>query len=118
MQTHTPSQNGRTDAEAALSVRDMIMQNIEPELCSDQLVLLDELYAGETPEEHAERMKRYERAYVLFDETVKVLEDDVAFVNEELRLANHAHDTYHSAAADKDTLQKLEGDIASDSTAA
>jgi hypothetical protein len=46
---------------------DLIMADIEPDLLLANIPTLDQKYQGETPEEHAARMKRYEAAYKKFD---------------------------------------------------
>jgi esterase/lipase len=46
---------------------DLIMADIEPDLLLANIPTLDQKYTGETPEEHAARMKRYEASYKKFD---------------------------------------------------
>ncbi len=46
---------------------DAIMREIEPELTSDQLALLEERSAADTPEQKAERQARYKAAFEVFD---------------------------------------------------
>lgn len=46
---------------------DSIMSQIEPELVSTQLPLLDARYAGETDEQKAVRQARYDKAFEEFD---------------------------------------------------
>lgn len=43
------------------------MGGIEPDLVEPRRSQLDQIYAGETPEEHAERMERYESALSYYD---------------------------------------------------
>jgi hypothetical protein len=45
-----------------------LMADIEPDLLLENIPGLDAKYAGETPEEHDARLKRYEVAYKKFDE--------------------------------------------------
>jgi len=45
-----------------------IMGEIEPELLSQNIPSLDEKYSGETEEERAKRLKRYQEAYKTYDE--------------------------------------------------
>ncbi len=118
MPPQTAQQDGHTDAANALVLYDMLMQHIEPELCSTQLITLDERYVGETPEQHDERMNRYEFAYAIFDEAVKVLDDDVSFVSEAMRAAALEQDKSKSAVEDTETLKKLEIDIDTDTRTA
>ena len=53
--------------ELAKQLYDVLMAEIEPDLLLTNIPLLDKKYAGETPEEKAVRMKRYEVAYKEFD---------------------------------------------------
>lgn len=46
---------------------DNLMSQIEPELTSQMLPLLDARYAGETPEEKEIRQTRYDKAFEEFD---------------------------------------------------
>ncbi len=48
-----------------------MMRDIEPDLTSDMLPTLDAKYAGETAEEHADRMDRYEQAYAIFNNSLQ-----------------------------------------------
>lgn len=47
-------------------IYDLLMFDIEPELMSDILPLLPELYKGEPAEQRAERMERYREAFTVF----------------------------------------------------
>ncbi|MCK5017645.1 MAG: hypothetical protein KAS32_11325 [Candidatus Peribacteraceae bacterium] len=49
-------------------IYDGIMKNIEPDLLSDNLSKIKEQHAGETEEEHKERMERYKVAFAKYDE--------------------------------------------------
>lgn len=51
----------------------MLMEQIEPDLTSVRVEALDFVYAGESEEQHAARMARYEKAFALLDERVKTL---------------------------------------------
>ncbi len=46
---------------------DALMFGIEPDLVTVRLPLLEQKYRGESPEEHAARMERYQRAYEEYD---------------------------------------------------
>ena len=48
-------------------IYDALMADIEPDLITTNLPHLDEKYAGETPEQKAARMARYEAAYARYD---------------------------------------------------
>jgi hypothetical protein len=51
-----------------IDLYDMLMFEIEPELLSDAVGELDELYKNETKEEHQERMDRYKVAFQTFSD--------------------------------------------------
>lgn len=46
---------------------DMLMRNIEPDLTTGQIPLLDAKYKNETPEEAAVRAERYKKAFAEYD---------------------------------------------------
>jgi hypothetical protein len=71
-----------THSDLAVELYDMLMRSIEPDLLSFNIPKLDGHYAGETPEERAERMDRYRVAYEQFD---IVLERFMASVQNEVR---------------------------------
>lgn len=48
-------------------IYDGLMADIEPDLVSDAIPLIDAKYAGETPEQTAERLARYNAAYAEYD---------------------------------------------------
>ena len=58
-----------------------LMRDIEPDLTTDQLPLLTERYASETPEEATDRKNRYKNAYEKYDgvfhEYIKSLTEQV-----------------------------------------
>ncbi len=71
-----PTQTPITDQAAPLvpsgeDIYDALMADIEMDLITVNLPLLDEKYAGETPGQKAERMARYEAAYKAYDEAFK-----------------------------------------------
>lgn len=57
---------------------DLLMGEIEPDLTTALLPLLPEMYADETPQEHAKRMIRYEKAFNAFDERSMVVMAEIA----------------------------------------
>lgn len=63
---------------------DLIMADIEPDLLLANIPTLDQKYAGESAEEHAARMKRYEAGYKKFDaEFAKFMSE----VNEKVKVS-------------------------------
>jgi hypothetical protein len=63
----TPTQTSNTDLNAT-QIYDLIMGGIEPDLTTDMLPLLDDIYADETEEQRAARARWYDSAFDLFAE--------------------------------------------------
>lgn len=59
-------------------VYDGIMSDIEPDLVSNMIPLLDEKYAGETPEQNAIRLTRYRTAYEEYGRRFAVWEKEMS----------------------------------------
>lgn len=82
MKTHTDNK----PSPKMLEIYDAIMLMIEPELCTDVIDTLDDLYEGETPEQTAARGERYAdaiKAFVeLFEFLVKSGRNDLLEVRE------------------------------------
>lgn len=94
--------------ELAVRVYDMLMADIEPDLLSYNIDLLDDYYAGETDAAHTARMARYEAAYTEFD---RVFEEFMQGVSQEVRSNRRSalREREHEAqSAEADTLQALE----------
>ena len=53
----------------------ILMEDIEPELTTDAIPLIDEMYADESPEEKKARGKRYARALQEMQERLKDITD-------------------------------------------
>jgi len=65
MSDHTKTQS--TEKQWTMQeIYDLLMFEIEPELMSDMITLLPEIYKGETSEQHEERMERYREAFEVF----------------------------------------------------
>ena len=47
-------------------IYDLLMFDINPELMSDMITLLPEIYKGESKEQHAERMEHYQESFEIF----------------------------------------------------
>ena len=56
-------------------VYNLIMREIEPELTTDMLPTLGELYPDETPQEWKKRQERYQRAFALYETRFTALMD-------------------------------------------
>ncbi len=55
------------DIPSGKEMYDLLMARIEPELLSENIPLLAQRYAKETPQQHEERMARYSQAYAKYD---------------------------------------------------
>ncbi|TSC79004.1 MAG: hypothetical protein G01um101425_850 [Candidatus Peregrinibacteria bacterium Gr01-1014_25] len=94
--------------ELAKQLYDILMADIEPDLLLANIPALDAQYAGETPEEHEARMKRYETAYKKFDAAFAEFMSDV---NAEVRTSKRESLAAKEAAAqhsDQQALSSLE----------
>ena len=70
---HDPSQD---DSDASsVSLYDVIMCLIEPDLMSNAVGGLDEKYAGESPNDREDRLSSYDKAFVIFEKVLVDLED-------------------------------------------
>lgn len=96
------------NAELARDLYDTLMAEIEPDLLLENLATLDAKYDGETAEQKADRLKRYEAAYAKFDEEFSKFMNDV---NEEVRTSRRTALQAKEAAAkqsDQPILNSLE----------
>lgn len=58
-------------------IYDGIMSQIEPDLVTDQLPLLDQKYPNENPEDKAKRMERYKVAFAEYDKKYREYVDQL-----------------------------------------
>ncbi|MBI1812702.1 hypothetical protein HYR82_02890 [Candidatus Peregrinibacteria bacterium] len=77
-----PVHDDGQNAALAEQLYDVLMAEIEPDLLLANIPTLDAKYAGESAEDHAARMKRYEAAYKAFDEEFAAF---MADVNDQVR---------------------------------
>ncbi len=96
---------------------DALMMHIEPELTSAQAKTLAEKYKGETPENHAARMQRYELAFERcqhsYDEYMQTLDTQVKRYRKEAFTHAEAQDRNR----DEDVLAKFGNIFQSSATA-
>ena len=78
---------------------DQIMGQIEPDLLSGSIPLLDEKYKSETPEQHKERMNAYEQAFKIFDEVFKEMSGGIY---SEIKQMKHAAQHGRNAVEQKE----------------
>lgn len=105
-------QAGSLDAhqQAVIEIYNALMFEIEPDLTTEIMPLLDEMYAEESPEQKGERMARYVKAYETFSERFSELmaamrEKLLAQKQEELAAyeeKEQAADTQHISDIDRD----------------
>lgn len=53
----------------------LLMSDIEPDLCSNNIDQLDELYTSETPIQERARLERYEKAFENFEKVISIMKD-------------------------------------------
>ena len=86
---------------------DALMSHIEPELVTDVAKTLDEKYKGETPEQHARRMDRYDLAFERYE---KSYADYMATLDTQVtryRREAFAHTELRDRAAEENVLDQL-----------
>ena len=71
----SPTQTQDTAQFSPEQIYNLIMEQIEPDLTTDMLEILDDLYEGEPDEERAEREARYQEAFAEFETQYKVFVD-------------------------------------------
>lgn len=78
------SDSQKTDTAGTFAIEDLydlLMVEIEPDLTTDMLPLLDEMYAGETEEERKNRSERYAEAFqefaVRFDKAMAIWKEQI-----------------------------------------
>ena len=104
----TQSLNDGENQQLAEQLYNTLMAEIEPDLLLNSIGTLDAKYAGESPEEHTARMKRYEAAYKKFDES---FDKFMSEVHEEVRVSKRTALKEQEAAdrqSDQPALASLE----------
>lgn len=86
----------------------ILMRGIEPDLCTDTMFVVDELYSGETAEERRVRLAWYEQAIDLFAERYHMFVD--ALKNEFQRAKKKYLRTAESTS-DEGRMQSAEANI-------
>ena len=64
-----------SDEHSGLWFYDLIMSDIEPDLCSSNIDRLEELYPDESKVSEGARKERYEKAFEQFDMLLKSMKD-------------------------------------------
>ncbi len=94
-------QTGPADQTFNEDLYNILMGAIEPDLATDVIPILDELYLGETEGEHTERMERYAKAIEKFKERSKEFMHDCTEAM--LKIKDHAIALAKDAQATEDT---------------
>ncbi len=98
-----------------LAMYDQIMGEIEPDLLTTQIPLLDEKYKNETPEQKKNRMAAYAQAFKIFDEAFKGMAGEMYGEIEKLK---HAAQESRTSAEEKqrsDDVSSAEDQLSSSS---
>ena len=100
--------------KSGMEVYDSIMREIEPELTSDKLPLLEEFKKTDSPEQAGERKARYDKAFEEYDKRYKTY-----LTGEQDKVHNFKRDVlrYMEADANKDDDNRLQALESSLSTA-
>ncbi|PIR49265.1 hypothetical protein COU80_00765 [Candidatus Peregrinibacteria bacterium CG10_big_fil_rev_8_21_14_0_10_55_24] len=78
MPTTTPTIGKAKPSVDGKWLYNLLMSEIEPDLVLETIPLLKERYAGETPEEHAKRERRYAKAFEVFDSIAADLDQNLS----------------------------------------
>lgn len=92
-------------------IYDALMADIEPELLTANIPLLDETYATETVAERAKRLKRYERAYAAYDKAYASWREELDTLMHEYKRESLRSAEGKEREREQDLLRKLETDI-------
>jgi len=71
----TQKQTLSQDEHSGLWFYDLVMADIEPDLCSSNIDRLEELYPEESKISEDARLERYENAFELFENLIKNMKD-------------------------------------------
>ena len=75
--THKDTQDTHGTTYSADWLYDLIMGELEPDLTTDNLPLLEEKYENEPEEGRLEREQRYEEAFEIFDRILEDIDDEL-----------------------------------------
>jgi hypothetical protein len=90
---------------------DALMEQIEPELTTERIAKLDEMYVGETEEEKKERGEYYKECFGLFSE---MWEEFIQECEEMIKnYKDSAHTLVHEHATEQDaqTMKNIEDEL-------
>lgn len=96
-----------------LAMYDQIMGQIEPDLLTHQIPLLEERYKSETPEERKKRMAAYAKAFKIFDEAFKEMAGGIYTEVEQLKHAAQQTRTTTEQEQRSDELRTAEDQLGS-----
>lgn len=92
-------------------VYDTLMEEIEPDLMTANILKLDETYAGETEAEKMDRMDRYEVAFTILDECLEDLGYDMEINAIRIKKDMDTIASGESGEEDKQKTDQIEEDI-------
>jgi hypothetical protein len=101
---HEMAQNQNT--HWVLAMYDQIMGQIEPDLLTYQIPLLEKKYKNEKPEERAKRLEAYAKAFKIFDEAFKEMAGGIYAEVEQLK---HAAQQVRTTAEKKQRSDEMRG---------
>ena len=96
------------NSQWVLWLYDQIMGQIEPDLLSDQIPLLEEKYKTETAEERKNRTDAYAKAFHIFDEVFKEMASGIYAEVEQLKHLAQKDRAFDEQSQHQGELQSLE----------
>lgn len=90
---------------------DTLMEQIEPELMTENVPYLELMYANDTAEEREERLQRYKDAFELFGECLQDLEEEAKIECSELKKMMIAAAEGEGDEENKETIKDIENEI-------
>ena len=95
------------------TIYDTIMKQIEPELTTSQMPLLEQKYAGETPEQNKARKEKYARAFQAYDEKFRDYRREIEQQAQAYQRSVMAANESLTSGSDKAALTAIESEITS-----
>ncbi len=96
---------------AACWLYDEIMRHVNPDLMLGRIPLLEKKYRDEAEEEHAARLREYERAFALYDRIYRDVADLCADEAHRIKERSHAQAMGREAVEKGSDMQNVEAKI-------
>ena len=103
------------NSQWVLAMYDQIMGQIEPDLLTHQIPLLEEKYKNEKPDERKRRLEAYAKAFKIFDEAFKEMAGGIYAEVEQLKHAAQKSRTTTEQRQRSDELRGAEEQLGSSS---